>query len=183
MTNVRKAMYFLGVLDDRDMEWLATHGTKRFVPAGTVLIREGEPIQSVLILLEGRLSVTIKAGFTLATLKDGEIVGEISFIDSRPPLATVSAAENSHVLDVPRDRLRRRLEAEPPFAARFYRAAALYLADRLRVTSSRLGYGAATQDNDATELDEAFLDNVSMGATRFDALLRMLSIPTTGVAG
>jgi CRP/FNR family transcriptional regulator, cyclic AMP receptor protein len=183
MASIPKAMYFMGALDDGDMQWLATHGSRRFVPSGTVLIREGEPIESILILLDGQLSVTIRGGFLLATLMAGEILGEISFVDSRPPLATVTAVENSTVLRMSRDVLRRKLENDIPFSARFYRAAALYLADRLRVTSRRLGYGDPEQELDPDELDETFLDNVSMGATRFDVLLRMLSIPQTEVVG
>lgn len=176
---IRKAMHFLGVLDDADVSWLAAHGTKRFMPAGTILIREGETTASLFILLEGQVSITIKGGFLLATLHPGEILGEISFIDSRPPLATVTAIQNSSVLTVPREVVRRHLESDLGFAARFYRAVALCLANRLRVTSSRLGYGSVLQDTDPTELDDPLLDNLALGAIRFDTLLRTLSMPMT----
>lgn len=180
---IRKAMYFMGALDDGDVHWLATHGSKRFVPSGTVLIREGEPVESLFFLLDGQLSVTISGGVQLATLQSGEILGEISFVDSRPPLATVTAVQNSYVLRIARDVLHRQIDANTGFAARFYRAAALYLANRLRVTSGRLGYGHAGEDAAANELDESFLGHVSIGATRFDTLLRTLSLPVTDAAG
>jgi CRP/FNR family cyclic AMP-dependent transcriptional regulator len=183
MSNIRKVMHFMGVLDDGDIQWLASHGSRRFVPSGTILIREGEPVESLLILLDGQLSVTIKGGFLLATLQSGEMLGEISFIDARPPLATVTAVQNSHVLRVPRDILRHQIDTDIAFAARFFRAAALCLANRLRVTSSRLGYGSDAQDLEPNELDDALLDNLSLGATRFDMLLRSLSLPIGEVAG
>ncbi len=177
--SIRKAMHFMGVLNDEDIQWLATHGTTRFVPPGTVLIREGEPVESLFILLDGQLSITIQGGFLLATLQSGEMLGEISFVDARPPAAAATAVQNSYVLMVPKELLRRNLDANTAFAARFYRAAALCLAYRLRVTSSRLGYGDAGQDLEAIGLDDALLDNVSLGATRFDRLLRALSLPGT----
>src|SRR5262245_62047748 len=123
---IRKAMYFMGALDDADVHWLAVHGSKRFVPSGSVLIREGEPIESVFFLLDGELAVTISGGVPLATLQSGEMLGEISFVDARPPLATVTATANSSVLRIPRDALRRQIDTDDGFAARFYRAAALY---------------------------------------------------------
>lgn len=178
MAGVRKAMYFMGVLDDSDIQWLASHATKRFVPAGTTLIREGEPIDSLLIVLDGQLSVTIRSGLQVAQLGSGEILGEISFLDSRPPLATVTTVVNSWLLRIPRDILRRRLDSEIGFAARFYQATALYLSDRLRVTSSLLGYGPAAQDSGAIDIDDGRLDQFSMGAIRFDSLLRLMSVPT-----
>jgi CRP-like cAMP-binding protein len=174
---IRKAMYFMGALDDSDVSWLAQHGARRFVPPGSVLIREGEPIESVYFLLDGELTVTIGDGRRLATLQSGEMLGEISFVDSRPPLATVTATQPSAVLRISREALRRQIDRDNGFAARFYRAAALYLANRLRVTSSRLGYGDASQDAAVNELDESFVDHVSIGATRFDTLLRTLSAP------
>jgi len=64
------------------------------------------------------------------------------------------------------------------FAARFYRAVAVFLADRLRNTVARLGYGAG-QDLDenaeyAGELDFGVLDNVHLAGARFDRMLKRL---------
>src|SRR3989442_14480662 len=122
---IRKAIYFMGALHDADVHWLATHGVTRFVPSGSVLIREGEPIESIFFPLDGELAVSITGGVQLATLQSGEMLGEISFVDSRPPLATVTATQNSYVLRIPRDVLRRQIDVDNGFAARFYLAAAV----------------------------------------------------------
>lgn len=50
------------------------------------------------------------------------------------------------------------------------------LADRLRKTTSYLGYGKWTEGTDPDELDESLMDSVSLGATRFDRLLKQLRI-------
>ena len=93
---MRKAMYLMGVLDDMDIEWLATHGSGLLAPRGKTLVREGQALDSVFVLLDGELSVTTGSK-QIATLYAGEVVGEISFVDSRPPLATVTASVDSRL--------------------------------------------------------------------------------------
>jgi len=175
---MRKALYLMGILDDRDVEWLARSGTTEFMPAGTVLIHEGSIIEHVYVVLEGKLSVSVKAlgGREVAALLSGEIVGEMSFVDSRPPSASVTAAQDSYVFVLSRHALTNKLNTDDAFAARFYRAVATLLADRLHETTSHLGYGNWTERSDPDELDEALMDSASFGATRFDRLLKQLRI-------
>ena len=177
---MRKALYLMGYLDDIDVEWLVTQGVHRRVGKSAILIREGEPVDSLYILLDGRLTVT--AGrVEVASLMAGEIVGEISFVDARPPLATVTAAEDSRVLAVRKADLRAKLQSDPWFASRFYRSVATFLADRLRMTTTRLGYGSATQDvtpDVADEMDLDMIEAVSMATARFDRLQKRLRSET-----
>src|SRR5262249_38112709 len=121
---MRKALYLMGILNDMDVEWLAKVGKTRFMAPGTLLIREGTTVEDVFIILDGKLSVLVKAmgDREVAGLLAGEIVGEISFVDSRPPSASVVASEESHVLAVPRAVLINKLQTDDAFAARFYRA-------------------------------------------------------------
>jgi CRP-like cAMP-binding protein len=177
---MRKALYLMGFLDDTDVEWLAAHGAHHRVRKDDVLIREGEPVDSLFILLDGCLSVTAGSQ-KVASLLAGEIVGEISFVDSRPPLATVAAAEASRVLAVPKQALRAKMEGDAAFASRFYRAVATFLADRLRMTTTRLGYGNAAQDarpDAADEMDMEMIEAVSMASARFDRLQKRLRSET-----
>jgi CRP/FNR family transcriptional regulator, cyclic AMP receptor protein len=170
---MRKSLMLMGIMNDSDVEWLIEHGEARHVGPGDVLIREGEPVEWLYILLDGRLVVTIASGREVATLDSGEIVGEISFVDSRPPLASVHAKNDAHVLAISRAKLSTKMERDVGFAARFYKGLAFFLADRLRTTTGRLGYGAAQQD-DADELNDDMMDNVSLAAVRFDKMLRRL---------
>jgi len=175
---MRKVFYVMGVLDDRDVEWLAKNGTAQFMPSGKVLINEGEPIENIYVVLEGRLSVAVKSAGNreIAALLAGEIVGEMSFVDSRPPSASVTTSRDSYLLVIPRAVLHNKLHTDDAFAARFYRAIATLLADRLRKTTSHLGYGNWTEGIDPDELDESLMDSASSGATRFDRLLKQLRI-------
>lgn len=178
---MRKVLYILGQLADEDIEWLLTAGTRERVSSGASLIREGQAVDAVYILLEGALSVTINAAQSreVARLGAGEIIGEISFVDSRPPSATVTAAQESVIFKLSRARLSEHLANDPAFAARFYRALAVFLADRLRNTTSLLGYTATQTLNEDQEyegeLDLNVLDNVHLAGARFDRMLKRLS--------
>jgi CRP-like cAMP-binding protein len=173
---MRKALYVMGILDDEDVEWIASHGRRLGVSKDEVLIREGESVDALFILLDGSLRVST-GGTQVATLLSGEIVGEISFVDSRPPAATVTASQPSHVLAVPRSMLHAKIATDPWFASRFFRALATFLADRLRTTTARLGYGNAAQDrlDEGDEIDLDMMDSVSLAAVRFDKLLKRMA--------
>lgn len=170
---MRKSLYILGRLHDTDIAWLARNGKKSPVPPGAVLIREGEHVNTLFIVLDGQLSVHTEGGGEVARLLAGDIVGEISFVDSRPPLASVVVARDAVILSIAGSVLQAKLDADSQFASRFYRALAIFLADRLRNTTAR----AQGRVEAAEDLDVQMLDNATLGAKHFDELIR------TAVAG
>ncbi len=172
---MRKVLYLLGVLDDRDIEWLAQNGTRQHASAGTELITENQPIESLYIVLDGELSVCVQSTrMEIARLHAGEIVGELSLVDTQPSSASVISVTDSWLLSIPRELLSLRLSKDVAFAARFYHSIAMFLSERLRTTVSRLGYGDVRQDSSADELVDASLDSVSLAALRFDKMLHKL---------
>jgi CRP/FNR family transcriptional regulator, cyclic AMP receptor protein len=176
---MRKVLYIFGLLTDADVEWIARTGVRRRVRDKEVVIREGAPVQWLIFLLEGELLVSTQGVGEVARLGVGEIVGEMSLLDSAPPSATVVANGDCIALFLDKDAVLRRLEADMAFGCRFYKALAVFLADRLRGTVRRLGYGNEQPlDSQAIakdELDVGVLDGVSMAGDRFDRMLKMLS--------
>jgi CRP/FNR family cyclic AMP-dependent transcriptional regulator len=172
---MRKALQMLGILDDVDIDWMAMHGRVGSLRTGTVLINEGKAIDSLFFLLDGELRVVVGPQQQhIATLLPGEIVGEISFVDSHAPSASVLATRDSQVLALPRSAVSAKLSQDQGFAARFYYAVARFLADRLYVTVGRFGYGSAGQDIDVDQLDDAAMDQIDLASVRFDKLLKRL---------
>ena len=175
---MRKALYILGQLNDADVQWLVQHGQRRSLAPGEIIIHEGAPVDALFITIEGALAVTLRNGTEVARLGAGELVGEIAFIDTAPPSATVAAVIRSTVLAVSKIDLQQQLGADPSFAARFYKALAVFLADRLRSTTRQLGYGKAGDlENPAPlddELDSGVLDTVAEAGERFRRMVRML---------
>lgn len=165
---MRTSLYILGTLHDTDVAWISRHGRKYIALQGTRLIQEGEPVDSIFIVLDGQLSVRTEAGGEVARFMAGDIVGEISFVDSKPPLASVIVVRDSLILSIPRDILRTKIDKDAYFAGRFYRALAIFLADRLRTTTRRnAGLGEI-----AEEMDIDTMDSAGLGARRFQELIR-----------
>lgn len=169
---MRKSLILLGILDDSDVEWMLYSGTKRRVPAKETLVQEGRQLESLFIVLSGSFGVVVGQNTRVARLLSGDVVGEMSFVDARPPSATVVADEDSLVLDIPRDVVRERLGVDLGFSSRFYRAIAVFLSSRLRDTVSKFGYGKVqmSEEHDLDELPEDILDNLAIAGRRFTIL-------------
>lgn len=174
---MRKVLYLMGVLEDTDMDWLASHGSLETVEAGTIIVDQGVSIDSLFVLLDGQLSIFNKANpkTALNNLYAGEVIGEISFVDSRPPIASVRAETRSQLVRVHKELLKAKINRDLGFAARFYHALALFLADRMRSTMGGLGYECGDETPEVRgELDDSLMDYVALGATRFDRFLRQM---------
>ena len=131
---MRKSLYILGPLADDDIEWMISYGRRRVVERGEVIIRQGEPVAELYLILEGTFSVSddTRGGREVTRLGAGEIVGEMSFVDAHPPSATVTAVDDGVVLALERDLLQQKLDQDSGFAARFYRAVPLRQTSRNR---------------------------------------------------
>lgn len=172
---MRKALYFLGILDDSDVAWMMRNGKKMTVGPGTVLIEQGKPTDWLYFVLDGALVVYTRSAPRIAVLKAGEVVGEVSFVDSRPPTANVRAEVESKLGAIPRPVLTEKLQEDIGFAARFYQSLSVFLADRLRTTVGSLGVQELVLDENVEDVDELaphLLDNVSMAGTRFAEMQR-----------
>lgn len=163
---MRKVLFIFGQLSDSDVEWLAKNGRRKRMKKGSVLITEGVAVETFYILIDGELIVKQgKPAREIARLGSGEIAGEMSFVDARPPSATVTAASDVVVYAISTANLGAALTQNVAFAARFYKAVATFLSDRLR---------KATDPNDDDELDDSVLDNVDRAGARFNSLSRSL---------
>ncbi len=178
---MHNVLVFLNELSDRDIDWLVEAGDKREISSGTILIHEGKAVDTLYIMLDGTLVVSIAAmgERELARLYSGEVVGEMSFVDARPPSATVKTMENSLVLAISREKLAQKLIDDESFASRFYKALAILLSHRLRGTVKQLGYRAddstsrAASGNGGPTPDEA---EGAIATTRFERLLERLEV-------
>jgi CRP-like cAMP-binding protein len=73
--------------------------TKREVPAGTPVLREGSKTGHLFVLLEGRLEV-VKGDSVVAVLSEpGAMFGEMSVLLDQPHTATVRAASDSLIYE------------------------------------------------------------------------------------
>lgn len=182
---MRKVLYILGHLNDEDIEWLARKGVRRKIHKGDILIHQDKQTEALFVVLEGQLTVSVKNIGDVAEIKVGEIVGEISFVDSRPAYATIIAGGEALVLAVKKDLLQDKLDRDIAFGARFYKALSIFLADRMRErVVQRIAYGAKAGLDAEEELEDEIplhvLDSLTIAGTRFDRMLKILMGASSG---
>jgi CRP-like cAMP-binding protein len=166
---MKSVIYFLGDFTDEDIEWLVMAGREqRFAPR-QIVVKRGQPLDDLFIVLSGQLGVQNADTSVVIPLGAGDVIGEISFVDSRPPSATVTAIEPSTALAIPRLLLAQKLRDDVRFASRFYRAIAIFLAYRVRDTSSRLAGG---HDTDESLLDDNMTDRLFVAGQNFDRIMK-----------
>ncbi|MFB2880576.1 cyclic nucleotide-binding domain-containing protein [Floridanema aerugineum] len=158
---LRKVLFLFAILNDNDIDWMVTRGRKENAPAGTVLIQQDQPVEALYFLLQGNLAVIFSMIIDgksvekeLARRASGEIVGEMSFVESGNASASIKCAENSLILAVSQELLREKFQSDRGFATRFYRAISLVLIDRLREGLVQRGFGQKAYSQDQELLDD-----------------------------
>jgi CRP/FNR family transcriptional regulator, cyclic AMP receptor protein len=167
---MKNALYYLAEFEDDDVAWMSENGSRETVQPGERLIGQGEALDSLFVVLDGQFAVSIN-GTEVSQVGAGQFLGEISFVDHHPSSATVTATQESHVLAILREAVQYKLESDSAFAARFYLAVSMFLAERFRKTLR----DAVPGQSDDEELDLDRLDRISRAGERFERILRQLS--------
>ena len=172
---VKKVLYIFGQLDDKDVDWLINNGDNEKVEANKVLIKKGNKAKYLYIILDGKFSILAgKDGDKkVAELLSGEFVGEMSFVDSAPPNATVKSDMDSSVYSILKSKLENKIKEDQGFGYRFFRAISTFLADRLRTTTSLLS-GVKQQEMDDEinfDNDSTVFDNIAIAGERSHRML------------
>lgn len=120
-----------------DLASLQTIIRKVEVPAGKVIVRQGEDGADLFIIRAGNISVWLREGDKtkeLVRLREGSFFGEMSLFDQYPRSATVLALSDVLVYQIKGDVFRRFALARPEVLFQFCRV----FSHRLRDTNSLL---------------------------------------------
>lgn len=161
-------------LPDPVVAELAAGGRTVAVPAGAVLMAEGEPSDALVVVLDGELEVTRAGGgerVLLNVCTRGDLLGELGVLQGLPRSATVSARTAARVRQIGADALDRLL-AHPRTARALLQAVTRRLAReeallRQRERMAALGSLAAGLLHEVNNPAAA----VTRGAARLRALL------------
>ena len=154
-----QAPLMFAYLSESDIDWLAANGRESRLPAGELLLEQGEPVPDLLILLHGTARVLLRQDArttTVGQVHGGEMLGEMSLLGgSDEASASVKGEDSLTVLRVPKDRLRSRLAADALVGARFFRAMAIVLSrwSRNQLLSHGLAEEARLAEGDAAEVE------------------------------
>jgi len=104
---------------------------------GQILCRQGETGDAAFVIMEGEAAVSIATeggDFTVANLKNGDVVGEISILCDVPRTATVTATSQLSALRVRKEAFLQLVRQFPEIATEVMRG----LAERLSHTNEEL---------------------------------------------
>jgi CRP/FNR family cyclic AMP-dependent transcriptional regulator len=107
-------------LSKEDLATLVSTFRRRNFARGETLVEVGGPGGSVFLVESGRVRISLPGSenreVTLAHLEPGDCFGEMSMLDGEPRSATVTATEDTVVLEGTRDDFMRSLEVSPRIA-------------------------------------------------------------------
>ncbi len=135
---------FLDLLSEDERRELVSRGGRRRFKTGSTLMHEGAPGAEVMVLLAGRVKVTVTTAegreIVLQFCGPGELLGELSVIDRGARSGTTEALEPVEALAIAAPDFRSLIE-RPGFAAALMRS----LIERFRDADRRLVEFAAAQ--------------------------------------
>ncbi len=119
-------------MSDEDLSWIVEIARSRVFDDGDLLCQEGHEGHELFIIIKGTVLVQ-REGEIIAEMSEGEVVGELAVLDSRPRVANVLARGRVETLFIYGDDFRRVLESHNKLTLNL-----LYvLASRVRETRSR----------------------------------------------
>ena len=109
-----------------ELEAVATVADELHLPAGRVLIRQGDVGRELFVLVDGKVEVE-QDGKKLGTKSSGDFLGEIAVVTRRPRTATVTTVTDVRVLVLTDLNFKRLLADVPSISVKVLKA----LGDRL----------------------------------------------------
>ncbi|MEX1254259.1 MAG: Crp/Fnr family transcriptional regulator [Dehalococcoidia bacterium] len=110
----------LARLPEADLSALASRGRVRSYRSGDLIFREGEPGDSLHMVVEGQVRIVVLSPLgeevTVTYLGQGECVGDLALLDGRPRSASAIASQATKTLVVTRGDFRRWLRERPQAA-------------------------------------------------------------------
>jgi CRP-like cAMP-binding protein len=118
---------------------VAAAGQERQLVRGDVLFNEGDPPESLYLVLEGRMAIAIanpidRRESVVALMEPNDLFGEMSMLDNGPRSAMARALEPTKVLAIPFEPILQMFDEHPKLLWNVTRL----LAGRIRVTDEAL---------------------------------------------
>jgi CRP/FNR family transcriptional regulator, cyclic AMP receptor protein len=99
----------------KDLKRVCAALTERQIPAGTVIIEQGQPGVGFFVIASGSATVSIR-GNVIRSLKAGDHFGEIALIDDGPRMAEVTAETDMQCYALPAWQFRAFIKDHPDVA-------------------------------------------------------------------
>ena len=137
-------LYLFKDLTPKELDEVAKLMVSNSFSPGDEIFSTGDEAHSLYVIKHGGVRIQ-KTGnqatnIEVATLGSGSHFGEIAFVDGEKRSATVVATETSEILSIEFEKLKKLIDTNAAIAVKVYRALALFLCGRLRVTTNDLSF-------------------------------------------
>ena len=144
-TTVDRALasgWFAAGLPDAARRSLASLAAMTSVPPGMTVIREGAPVDSLGVVVEGRLAIRLAVPgrdvVTVLTIEPGDWVGWSALVPPYRATSTIVSLEPTTIVTFPGERLRAAMDDDPTLAVAVLRGVLEAVARRLTATRTQL---------------------------------------------
>lgn len=135
----------LEYLTSNDWALLRSKSRKMSFRSGEIIIRLNARPEALFLLKSGGATVEVTRGNVIARLTEGDICGEMAFIENNLASASVIAEKDTEAEALHLTDLAEVFANFPHLEARFYKSLALLLSRRLRRTSGELAKSLSGQ--------------------------------------
>ena len=145
--------YFLKDLSPREVSKLSALARTASFTDGVSIVRVGGEVRAIYVVGRGQVNVVVPAdgfsargdGDALGVMTEGEVFGELSFVDRRPASASVVACGDTLVYQIDFADLDTLMDADPALALKLLRAILATVVARLRSTDAELAMASYVQ--------------------------------------
>jgi len=185
---LRKVLVLFSELEERDVNTLANLGSLKRIHPQETLIKQGDNIPSVYLILAGEADIYVEideVSKKVGSSRRGELLGELTLLmdDSQGATATVQSKEGMEVMELNKAKLNKELINNASLSTRFYRSISCMLSQRSRdqlLASQLAARSQASESNeDADEIELDLLGGINRAGQRFNLLCQKFQ----GIAG
>lgn len=155
---IKRVSLFAALTAD-ELRHLSSHAVKRLARAGTPLLKQGDPGDSLFILRDGVLEVRISQNgqpeIAVGQIRAGDVFGEMSVLLGEPRTATILPVTDSMVTEITRDTLSHLMHTRPELASYL----AEILAERQANNNAKLT-AAPTADSQSISLFDQMANRI-----------------------
>jgi N-acyl-L-homoserine lactone synthetase len=130
---------FVDFVERQDIRHFFEGYERQFQSAGEVIFRQGDEAHDAYVVVDGEVEVQVTHGdrtATLATVKEGEVFGELALLVDTPRSATVRAVTDVDLMVLGREAFQSQLQSNPAIARRLLGILGRRLAAQNRLMST-----------------------------------------------
>ena len=139
-----QGVYLFADLDADERNQLARIAEPMSLRGGVAVFRSGDTATALYLIKDGSVRITnvspSGANIDVATLASGSHFGEMALVDGANRSASAETLEPTNMFRFDYDKVKSLLDRSPAMASKFYRSLARFLSNRLRQTTTDMGY-------------------------------------------